>query len=454
MQQLNKEYLMDLASKVRDYALSKDVDVAEVYFNYNKTMEILAENQSISTERDKSELGFAIRVLKNGAEGFSYSNKLDINALNSAADEAIAVARVSPAKDNLRFPAPTSYPNIDGIYSKSVSDLQVDDLIDNMKIILGYIKESKVPIRVNLSPLSVSETWIGIVNSLGVEAFERRNNYTGGFFAVAREGDKIGSFVVNDFFTRDPKSVDYEAFTGDLIDRAIQNMNPIIPKSIDSDVVIFKQGAVYPLAQVVGFATSADNVQQERSMWKDKLADKVALENFTLVDDSHDPARGAEIKSFDGEGNPTQKTTIIKNGYLESFLYDELRAARADVVSTGNSSRQGFMAPPNMIMPNGPMIAPGDMSDEELFEDIKEGIIFDRFSGSTQVPNGIFSGVVKGARLIRNGELAEPLKNVTIGGNIFDVLQNITGMSKKLDLVNGYFSTPLIKAKGIPIKVQ
>ncbi len=445
---------MDLASKVRDYALSKDVDAAEVYFNYSKTMEILAENQSISTERSKSELGFAIRVLKNRAEGFSYSNKLDIDALKSAADEAIAVARVSPSKDNLRFPSPTSYSSIDGIYSKSVSDLQVDDLIDNMKVVLSYIKESKVPIRVNLSPLSVAETWVGIVNSLGIENFERRNNYTGGFFAVAREGEKIGSFVVSDFFTRDPKSVDYEAFTGDLINRAIQNMNPIVPKSIDSDVVIFKEGAVFPLAQVVGFATGADNVQQERSMWKDRLADKVALDNFTVLDESHNPARGAGVKSFDGEGNPTRQTTIIKNGYLESFLYDELRAARADVVSTGNSARQGFMAPPNMIMPNGPTFAPGDMSEEELFEDIKEGIIFDRFSGSTQVPNGIFSGVVKGAQLIRNGELAEPLKNVTIGGNMFDVLQNITGMGKELDLVNGFLSTPLIKAKGVPIKAQ
>jgi predicted Zn-dependent protease len=454
MEQLNKEYLMDLATKVRDYALSKDVDAAEVYFNYSKTMEILAENQSISTERDKSELGFAIRVLKNGAEGFSYTNKLDINALNIAADEAIGIAGVSPAKENLRFPVPTRYPSIDGIYSKSVSDLQVDDLIDNMKTVLGYIKDSKIPIRVNLSPLSVSETWVGIVNSLGVESFEKRNNYTGGLFAVAREGDSIGSFVFSDFFTRDPKSVDYEIFTRDLIKKAIQNMNPVIPKAMDTDVVIFKQGAVFPLAMVIGFATSADNVQQERSMWKDKLADNVAIENFTLLDDSLNPARGAGVRSFDGEGNATQKTTIIKNGYLESFLYDELRAARADVKSTGNSGRQGFMAPPNMILPNGPMIAPGDMSENELFEDIKEGIIFDQFAGSTQTPNGMFSGVLKGAQLIKNGELAESVAGVTIGGNIFDVLKNITGMSKDLDLVNGFLSTPLIKAKGISIKVQ
>ena len=99
MNKLDKEYLMDLSTKVRDYALSKDVDAAEVYFNFSNNMEVLAENQSISTERKKKELGFGIRVLKNSAEGFSYSNKLDLEALKLATDEAVGIAKVSPAKD-------------------------------------------------------------------------------------------------------------------------------------------------------------------------------------------------------------------------------------------------------------------------------------------------------------------------------------------------------------------
>ncbi|MCY3412728.1 MAG: TldD/PmbA family protein [Candidatus Heimdallarchaeota archaeon] len=454
--EMNKEALLDMANKVKEYTMGKGADAAEVYFSYQKSMEVMAETQSIATERDKSELGFSVRVIKNGAEGFSYSNKLDFDSLSACADEAIGIAKVSPPKEALSLPMPTKYPTIEGIYSKAVSEISVEDMISNMKIILGKLKESKIPVKVGLSPLAVEESWIGIVNSHGVEGFERSNSYQAGFFTVAREGSNIGSFVVEDFFTRDPSSINYEEFTDRLIKKAVANVNPIIPKDIKSDTVVFKEGAVFPIAQVLGFAVSADNVQQNRSMWKDKLLSGVAIDSFSMSDDSHNPERGAMVKSFDDEGTVTKNTSIIKNGVLESFLFDELRAKRADTVSTGNGARMGtkFMNPINTIFPNGPIIHGGDMNDEELFEDIKEGIIFDRFSGSVQAPNGIFSGVVKGAQMIRNGELAEPCTNVTVGGNIFDVLFNITGMGKEVSLINGFLSAPLIKAKGVPIKTE
>ena len=100
-EQLSKEYLMDLATRVKEYTLSKGVDAVEVYFNYEKRMEIVAENQSIGTERDRSELGFSVRVIINNAEGFSYSNKLDYDALTECADEAIGIAKVSPEKEEI-----------------------------------------------------------------------------------------------------------------------------------------------------------------------------------------------------------------------------------------------------------------------------------------------------------------------------------------------------------------
>jgi PmbA protein len=456
MNEITQDSLMDLATKVKDYSMSKGVDEAEVYFSYLRKIEILAENQSISTERDKSELGFSVRVLKNYSEGFSYSNKLDLGALKNCADEAIGIANVAPPKEDATLPEPKKYPKVNGIYSSKIENLTVDDLIDNMKVILGIIKDSEIPVRVNLSPLTLIDDWRGIVNSRGIEAFEKSNNYNGVLLAVARDGEKIGSFIIADFFTRDPSTVDYQTFTEDLVTRAIRNINPITPKFIDSDVVVFKKGALNPILQVIDFAVNSSNVQQHRSMWKDQLLSEVAINDFNLIDDSHNSERGAGVRSFDDEGNPTQKTHIIKNGLLERFLFDQLRGNRANTNSTGNSKRLGtrFMNPPGSILPNGPKIEPGDMEFEELIGDIKEGIIFDRFSGSVQPPNGIFSGVVKGAQLIKNGELAEPLTNVTVGGNVFDVLKNIEGIGKDLELIGGFITAPLIKAKGVPIKTQ
>ena len=127
-------------------------------------------------------------------------------------------------------------------------------------------------------------------------------------------------------------------------------------------------------------------------------------------------------------------------------------------VSTGNSWRTlggtRFMNPPSNIFPNVPIIQPGNQSFDELLEDVKLGITFEYFSGSFRAENGIFSGVAKGAQMIRDGELAEPLMNVSIGGNIFEMLMNIEGMTKDLELSNGYMLTPKIKASGINISTQ
>ncbi|MHA1483303.1 MAG: metallopeptidase TldD-related protein, partial [Candidatus Heimdallarchaeaceae archaeon] len=157
-------------------------------------------------------------------------------------------------------------------------------------------------------------------------------------------------------------------------------------------------------------------------------------------------------------GTPTSVNSIIKDGILENFLFDELRASRVGAVSTGNCWRSfggtRYVSPPTMIFPNAPSIKPGDMSTEELIEDVKEGIIFDRFSGSFQNENGIYSGVAKGAQLIRNGEITTPVTNVTIGGNVFETLMNIVGIGKDVQLVDGYLRTPLIKVKGVNIATQ
>ncbi len=449
---MNLDELMSLASSLRD-SVSKKVDEVDIYFRYDSKLSIMAENQGISTEREGSELGFSIRVINKGREGFSYTNKIDIESLKKSAEEAIGISKIAPKKEDLKLPTKKEITAIPEIYSKSVSELEIGDIINDMKEILSVIRDSKIPVRVNLSSLSAEETWRGICNSNGIELYDKRNYYSSGMFAVARDGDKIGSFVVSDFFTRDPSSVDVHKFAENLVNKAVRNINPI-KTEINSNTVIFQKEGTNPIFNVIGYAITADNVQQNRSMWKDKIGDQVAIDNLSVIDDSHNPLRGFGVKSFDDEGNPTKTTSIIKNGILENFLFDELHANRADTSSTGNSMRRGFTSPPNMIYPNAPFIVSGNMNRDTLIGEVDEGIIFDRFSGSVQAPNGIFSGVVKGAQLIKNGEITDTLSNVTIGGNIFDVLKNITGIGKEIDLINGYITSPMIRAENISIKIK
>ncbi len=455
----SKEYLLDLSQQLIDYSNTKAITGAEVFFHHRKNTQVMTEGQSISTERATSELGFAIRVLNNEVEGFSYTNKIDIGSLKTCVDEAVSITKVAPEKQGIKLTVPTNYSEINGIFTNSVAELTIEEMIDYAKLVLQPMRDAKVGVRTNLSSIEIEEETCGIVNSLGVEGFTRSNGLSGNFLAVAREGEKVGSFVFDSFFTHEASNIDFSKFGDKLTSRAIRNLEAITPPTIDSDVVVFsKNGVLQPLFYVIAHSIRADSVEQARSMWKDKLADSVAVDTFNFIDDSHNPDAGSGCRPFDDEGNKTQKVSIIKDGILETFLFDELRANKMDTVSTGNSWRglggSRFILPPSEIFPNVPHILHGDMNTEEFYEDIKLGIIFEYFSGSFRVENGMFSGIAKGAQLIRKGELAEPLINVSIGGNVFDVLNNITGLSKETQLTSGYLTTPFIKTQGIKISTQ
>ncbi len=457
-EKITKENLLDLSHKVVDFAMSEGIEAVEIFSHYNSTFQIITEGRSIANEREKSELGFSVRVIKGETEGFSYTNKFDFDSLKKTVKDAIGVATVAPPNPGIRLPQTSKYKSIDGLFTKSVADLTIEDLIDHAKQVLEPMGNVSADVRTNISSVDKVEDWTSIVNSHGVEGFQKANYYQGNFFAVAREGDKVGSFVFDDFFTHNPKEIDLHLFGDEITQIAVRNLDAKAPTSIDSNTVVFqKTGVFQPLGIVIMQAVSALNVLQNRSMWKDKLADTVAIDSFGLIDDSHNPV-GAGAKSFDDEGNASQKTTIIQDGILENFLFDELRASKMNAVSTGNSWRTlggtRFLNPPSNIFPNVPLIQPGNLSNEELYEDIKLGITFEYFSGSFRDENGMFSGVAKGAQMIRNGELAEPLMNVTIGGNVFELLFNIEGMTKELNLSNGFLLAPKIKASGINITTQ
>ena len=336
----SKDFLLSVCHQVINYTNTKGITAAEVFFHLKKNIQVLIEGQSISTGRSTSELGIGIRVINKDVEGFSYTNKTDNGALMSCVNQAVNITRVAPPTKGIKLPVPTEYPHIDGRYTSSVANLTTEDLIDNAKMILRPMKEAKATVRNNLSRIEVQEEVYGIVNTNGIEAYSKSNQLGGFFVSAAREGEKVGSFVFEDFFTHEVSKIDFTEFGENLTSRCIRNLEAITPSSIDSDTVVFSKGGVFdPLMYVIAHSIRADSVDQERSLWKDRLADTVAVDNFSLVDDAHNPNTGGGCRSFDDEGNSTQKLPIITDGVLETFLFDELRANKMGTDSTGNSWR-------------------------------------------------------------------------------------------------------------------
>jgi PmbA protein len=164
------------------------------------------------------------------------------------------------------------------------------------------------------------------------------------------------------------------------------------------------------------------------------------------IDDDATNAQGLGAASFDREGVPHKKTTVIENGVLKKFLYNTYTAKKAGTASTGNAS--GSTSSPPSVSTTNFVVRPGRSSLDGLVSEMKQGVMISRFSGNVNPVNGDFSGVVKGGRIIQKGELGHAVREVMVAGNVFDCIKNLTGLSKERKVI-GASIIPYMRFGGV-----
>ncbi|MBN1329403.1 MAG: TldD/PmbA family protein [Candidatus Heimdallarchaeota archaeon] len=449
---------LDESRKVIALGTKKGMESIEIYLSYSNIKQVMINGTNISTQRAKEELGAGIRVIHNSSEGFSYTNIITSKSLMKAAEEAFSVAKLSPKIDGIGLPEKRTFPKIESTYSKEIAELDASILTnDALDFITGYTSIDN-RIAAILSSVSANINGVAIVNSNDIEVQEKSTNYQVDMLLVASEKDKSGGYVFDSIFSR-KHDVDLNEFGEKLGKKAIDGLNQEQIQAFDGSVIFRQQAMSNPVAIVASLAASADMRQRGISFWKDKLADKVTDENFQFVDRPHNLEGGGGIRSFDSEGNPTEDIQIIQDGFLQTFLHNQRTANKENLKPTGNAYRSlggqpDFTIKPDGILPNSPWILSGDMSEEEMIQDTKKGIVLHNYQGTLRQQNGIFSGVAKGAYLIENGEIVKPVTGVSISGNVFDILNNISGIGKEYHLASGWLTTPIMRFEGIKISTK
>jgi PmbA protein len=197
-------------------------------------------------------------------------------------------------------------------------------------------------------------------------------------------------------------------------------------------------------AGLIGGALGARAVQRGRSPFAGRLGEEVASTSFALHDDGRDPA-GAASAPFDGEGVPRRRTALIEGGTLRTFLYDTYTANREGTSSTGSASRVGYRSLPSVSASNL-VVAAGDLSTAELLAQAGEGVFVTDVAGLHSGVNpvtGVFSVGASG-RIIRDGALAEPVREFTIAGELVAMLRAVVAAGSEARWVpfGGSVSTP------------
>jgi len=226
--------------------------------------------------------------------------------------------------------------------------------------------------------------------------------------------------------------------------------------------VVFSRVANAVLFDIVAGMNSAFYVDAGISCFADKLGQKVAPERITVHDDAQ-VAGGVGSTPFDDEGNPTSRTAIIQNGVLKTHLHNTLTAKRHKTRSTANATRTKLYRT-WIPLPWNVIVEEGERSDEELFEEVKNGLFVNNITyvRFQDYKKGDFSGIIRdGLFKIENGEITKPVKGLRLSDNLLHILQNVTGLSKETVQINHWWMefdtpsvwTPLISATNIGFTV-
>ncbi len=204
-------------------------------------------------------------------------------------------------------------------------------------------------------------------------------------------------------------------------ERAIRRLNPTRPKTARIPVVYAPRVSGSLLGHLVG-AINGASVARGTSFLKDAMGQQVLAAGLTVRDDPL-RRRGLRSRPFDGEGMPGQARAIVADGVLTTWLMDWRSARQLGMASTGHASR-GTGGPPGPA-PTNLWLEPGAMTPEALIADIKEGLYVTEMIGMGV--NGITGDYSRGAAgfMIRDGQLAEPVSEVTVAGNLKDMFLNM-----------------------------
>jgi PmbA protein len=227
-------------------------------------------------------------------------------------------------------------------------------------------------------------------------------------------------------------------------------LGAVKPPSIKCTAVFDPRTAATLLA-IIGGSLSGEEVVRGRSFFANRLGEVVASPLFTLLDDPTD-ARHYGASVFDGEGLACRRNVMIERGQLKAFVYDTVSARRAGTTSTGSAVRGGIAGSPSAGC-RALALAPGEIDQAGIFSSVGHGIFVDSIVGVHSGVNpvsGDFSVGVTGL-MIRDGQLCEPVREITIASTLQRMLLDIVHVGSDVEWLPGSAAGQTLAIEGIAV---
>lgn len=419
---------LDLIDKILD-ASKGILDEAEVYIS-------LSENLSIATfqgEIDKYEIadggGLSLRGIYDGNMGYAYTEKLDESSIDFLISSVKENSKYLEGDEEFIYEGSKEYGELKR-QASNIGDFSIDEKID---LLLKLDKEmgaldSRITERMTYWTEFKSKKYLG--NSKGLRL---QDEFEGGIISassVARDEEETKTGSSYRIFIDFNEARDYRQIAKEAVEDSI---NKIGGRPVDSKdyKIVFDRDTFSSLLGSFMSIFSAETVQKELSLLKDRIGERIAVEEFTLLDNPL-LENGFGSRTFDGEGTKTREIELISNGVLKNYLYNWKTAKKDGLESSGNASRsyKGSVG----IATSNLYIEEGKLSKEEILKEIKEGLFIDSLQGLHSGLNSVsgdFSLSASGYE-IKEGEIRNPVNQITIAGNFFELLMNISHIGNNL----------------------
>ncbi len=427
----------ELAEGIVARALKHGGDLAELFCEERAGRGFQIDESRVERAQTGAERGAGVRVVSGDTTYFAHVDGLDEADLERAAETAAAAlsgdAREPTALGALNAPAPQEIEiDPDSIEAEQKADL-LRACDERARAQGGQIDQVQ-------ASYSEARRRITVANSDGRFAADERTRIRLGVQVVARRNGTVET----GFETRGGHR-GFELLADGAAEAVAEKAASTAITLLDADpapagampVVVGSGFGGVLFHEMTGHGLEADHIQKGASVYTGKLGEQVAAHFLVAYDDGSLPGEWG-TDGVDDEGTPTQRTAVIEEGKITSYLYDLLTAHKDDTASTGNGRRESFRHLPIPRMTNT-FIAPGEGTPEHLISEVDNGFYAVSFAGGQVDPTtGDFVFGVSEGYLIESGTVTKPCRGATLIGNCLDALGKIDAVADDFEMKTGF----------------
>jgi PmbA protein len=468
-----QQELLSLAEESVARALRAGADDAEAAAYESDEFNVNVRLGQVEQLTESGSRALGLRVFFNSADGHrtasTSTSDLSADGITRLVDGAVQLARVTGADPFAGLPEHDAFGSLPieslHLHFRDVAEVTPLERIETARrceaAALGHGVPGQAARIQNSAGASydAASTHRVMVNSRGFRG-EYRRSYCG--FSVSPIAQE-GSAMQRDYWYSSARSARLlespEAIGEEAARRALRRLGARRVPTQQCPVVFSAEIARSLMGNLLS-AADGDAIYRNSSMFSGKLGEQVAGENITMVDDGtmvfdHTLADGSVLKTggfgtspFDGDGLPTRRTVIVERGILKNLMLNTYTGRKLNIPSTGKASR-GLAGAPGIGGGNY-YLEPGTLTPEQIIADVPNGLyVLSTMGFGVNLVTGDYSQGAAGL-WIENGELAYPVEEITVAGNLKDMYRNISAIANDL-VFRSATAAPTIRVEGMTI---